>query len=111
MLSAGAAFLAACSAGSTPPSQPVGGGTGPGTAAQPAVRVTTGSQLGKILAAKQVNIGITATGVPGSYRDASGKLVGFTVDIMDQLGKDIGVKVNYEDQEWAGLIPGVIAGK
>jgi ABC-type amino acid transport substrate-binding protein len=115
LTTAGAAFIAACSSGTTPPAQPAGssssGATNPGTAAAPAIRVSTGSQLGKILAAKQINIGITATGVPMSYRDASGKLVGFNIDLLNQLGKDLGVTVNYQDQEWAGLIPGVIAGK
>jgi len=83
----------------------------PGTAQQPAIRVGADSRLGKILAAKKIVVGISVQNKPGAYRDESGKPIGFYVETVERLAEDLGVTLEIADQEWAGLIPGVISGK
>ena len=49
--------------------------------------------------------------VPWSFKDKTGKLRGFEVDVASKLAKDMGVKIEFAPTEWSGIIPSLLTGK
>lgn len=76
----------------------------PGLAAAQAVT------LAQIKAAGELKIGCEAAYVPFTYRDA-GKIVGYDVELADIFCKTLGVKPNFIDTAWSGVIPSLYAKK
>ncbi len=58
-----------------------------------------------------LHIGCEAAYVPFTYRDSSGKIVGFDVDIVGRYLAPIGVKPDFIDTQWSGVIPALYAGR
>ena len=52
-------------------------------------------------------VGTEGTYPPFTFHDASGKLVGFDVEIAQEVGKKLGVKTEFVEGKWDGLIAGV----
>ena len=63
--------------------------------------------LAKIKAAGTFKVGTEGTYPPFTYHDASGALVGFDVDFARELGARLGVKVEFVEGKWDGLIAGL----
>jgi L-cystine transport system substrate-binding protein len=63
--------------------------------------------LAKIKAAGVMRIGTEGTYSPFAYHDATGKIVGFDVEIGQEVAKRIGVKAEFIDAQWDGLIAGL----
>ena len=55
--------------------------------------------------AGEIRIGCEAAYVPFTYRDSSGKIVGFDVDFATKMFEPIGVKPTFIDTQWSGIIP------
>jgi L-cystine transport system substrate-binding protein len=68
-----------------------------------------GANLDAIKAAGVIKIGTEGTYAPFTYHDASGKLVGFDVEIGEQVAKHLGVKPEFVEGKWDGLIAGLDA--
>ncbi|ANN76842.1 amino acid ABC transporter substrate-binding protein [Bordetella flabilis] len=68
------------------------------------------SDLAQIKSAGVMRIGTEGTYAPFSYHDASG-LTGFDVDIGREIAKRLGVKPNFVEGKWDGLIAGLDAGR
>lgn len=58
-----------------------------------------------------LRVGCEATYVPFTYRDSSGKIVGFDVEIVQRYMDPIGVKAEFIDTQWSGVIPALLAGR
>jgi cystine transport system substrate-binding protein len=56
-----------------------------------------------------LKIGTEGTYAPFTYHDASGALVGFDVEIGREIAKRIGVKAEFLEGKWDGLIAGLDA--
>jgi polar amino acid transport system substrate-binding protein len=67
--------------------------------------------LQKIKNAGVLNIGCEAAYVPFTYRDNSGSIVGFDVEMIGKYLEPIGVKPNFIDTQWSGVIPALYAGR
>jgi polar amino acid transport system substrate-binding protein len=67
--------------------------------------------LQKIKNAGVLNIGCEAAYVPFTYRDNSGSIVGFDVEVIGKYLEPIGVKPNFIDTQWSGVIPALYAGR
>lgn len=67
------------------------------------------SDLANIKSAGVFKIGTEGTYPPFTYHDASGKLVGFDVEIGREIAKRIGVKAEFVEGKWDGLIAGLDA--
>jgi cystine transport system substrate-binding protein len=67
------------------------------------------SNLEQIKAAGVLKIGTEGTYAPFTYHDASGKLVGFDVEIGEAVAKNLGVKAEFLEGKWDGLIAGIDA--
>lgn len=58
-----------------------------------------------------LHIGCEAAYVPFTYRNSSGKIVGFDVEIVQRYLDPIGVKADFIDTQWSGVIPALYAGR
>ena len=58
-----------------------------------------------------LRVGCEAAYVPFTYRDSSGKIVGFDVDIVGRYFAPIGATPEFIDTQWSGVIPALYAGR
>lgn len=56
-----------------------------------------------------VRIGVEASYRPFAFREGS-EIVGYDIDLADAIFKPLGVKVEFIDTAWAGVIPALYAG-
>ena len=63
--------------------------------------------LASIKSAGVIKIGTEGTYAPFTYHDESGKLTGFDVEIGQAIAKRIGVKPEFVEGKWDGLIAGL----
>lgn len=61
--------------------------------------------------AETLTVGLDCTYPPFNYRDSSGQMKGFDVDIANEIAKRLGMEARYLCQSWDGLIPGLLAHK
>ena len=66
-----------------------------------------GENLDAIKADGILKIGTEGTYAPFTYHDANGKLVGFDVEIGEEIAKRLGVKPEFVEGKWDGLIAGL----
>lgn len=66
-----------------------------------------GENLDAIKAAGVIKIGTEGTYAPFTYHDPSGKLVGFDVEIGEAIAAKLGVKPEFVEGKWDGLIAGL----
>lgn len=67
------------------------------------------STLEQIKSAGVIKVATEGTYAPFTYHDASGKLTGFDVEIANEIAKHIGVKAEFTEGKWDGLIAGLDA--
>ena len=70
-----------------------------------------GENLDAIKAAGVLKIGTEGTYAPFTFHDASGKLVGFDVEIGEAVAAKLGVKPEFLEGKWDGLIAGLDANR
>ena len=68
-----------------------------------------GANLDAIKASGVIKIGTEGTYAPFTYHDADNKLVGFDVEIGEAIAKHLGVKAEFVEGKWDGLIAGLDA--
>ena len=68
-----------------------------------------GENLAAIKSAGALKIGTEGTYSPFTYHDTSGKLVGFDVEIGEAVAAKLGVKAEFVEGKWDGLIAGLDA--
>ena len=68
-----------------------------------------GENLARIKADGVFKIGTEGTYAPFTYHDTSNKLVGFDVEIGEAIAKHLGVKAEFVEGKWDGLIAGLDA--
>ncbi|WP_312805213.1 amino acid ABC transporter substrate-binding protein [Agrobacterium cavarae] len=66
-----------------------------------------GENLDQIKSAGVIKIGTEGTYAPFTFHDASGKLVGFDVEIGQAVAEKLGVKPEFIEGKWDGLIAGL----
>ena len=69
-----------------------------------------GLTLAQLKASGELRIGCEAAYVPFTYRQ-DGKIVGYDVELAEVICKSLGVKPNFIDTAWAGVIPSLYAKK
>src|SRR3954465_1621593 len=67
--------------------------------------------LATLKKAGEVKVGCEAAYVPFTYRDSTGKIVGFDVDFATRIWELVGVKPIFTDTQWSGVIPALYAGR
>ena len=70
------------------------------------------SRLQKILSSGELRVGTTGDWDPMTMKDpATNKYIGFDIDVMNELGKDMGVKVKFVPAEWKTIVSGITANR
>lgn len=67
------------------------------------------SNLDVVKANGKLRIGTEGTYAPFTYHDGNGKLTGFDVEIAEEIAKRIGVKAEFTETQWDGLVAGMDA--
>ena len=70
-----------------------------------------GENLAAVQAAGALKIGTEGTYAPFTFHDTDGKLVGFDVEIGEAIAKKLGVKAEFLEGKWDGLIAGLDANR
>lgn len=65
----------------------------------------------KIAKAGKIIVGIDPTYAPNEYKDASGKPIGWEVELMDAVAAKLGVKTEYAVAKFDSIIPSIAGGK
>ena len=74
--------------------------------------VNAESKLNQILSSGELKVGTTGDWDPMSMKDpATNKYVGFDIDVMEELAKDMGVKVTFIPTEWKTIVSGITSGR
>lgn len=77
-----------------------------------AAQAESASRLKTILTKGELRVGTTGDWNPMTVKDpATNTYKGFDIDIMKELGKDLGVKVRFVATDWKTLVNGVISDK
>ena len=61
--------------------------------------------------AAELNVGANIGNVPWEFQDASGKIVGFEVDLMTEVAKRLGMEVKFTNIPFQGLFAAVQSGQ
>jgi cyclohexadienyl dehydratase len=70
------------------------------------------SNLDKILSAGVLKVGTTGDWDPMTMKDpATNKYKGFDIDVMNELARDMGVKVEFVPAEWKTIVSGITSGR
>jgi polar amino acid transport system substrate-binding protein len=87
----------------------LGGAASLGALGVPGLALAEGT-LDKIRKSGTVTVGTEAAFPPFEFIE-NGKVVGYGSDILAEIVKAMGVKLNQLDLPWQGILPGVLAGK
>jgi polar amino acid transport system substrate-binding protein len=87
------------------------GATGAAVLLRPSFSRAEPLTIQKIKGSGVLNVGCEAAYVPFTYRDNSGNIVGFDVEVIGKYLEPIGVKPNFMDVQWSGVIPALYAGR
>jgi polar amino acid transport system substrate-binding protein len=55
-------------------------------------------------------VGVNIPYTPNEFKDESGKIVGFDVDLMNAIGETLGLTVDYRESDFAKIIPSIQGG-
>lgn len=70
-----------------------------------------GDQLAAIKAAGVMKVGVEGTYQPYNYHDENGDLVGLDVDIAKEIGKRMGVEIEFTETDWDSLLASMDTGR
>lgn len=94
--------LAACGGeGGSANSEPAGSASGG----------TEGDLLAQIQEKGEINVAMEGTWAPWTFHDEDDNLVGYDVEVSQKIGEKLGVKVNFIEGEWDGLLAGLDSGR
>jgi len=76
------------------------------------VQVNAQSALQDVLSSGVLKVGTTGDWNPMTMKDvATNTYTGYDIDVMNELAKDLGVKVEFVPADWKTLVSGVTSGK
>jgi len=109
-----ALLLTACSSNtetSTPPAAG-GGSSGGGSSSAAVAKVDSIAALvpDKIKSSGKLIVGVNVPYTPNEFKDSSGKIVGFDVDLMDAVATVLGLTPQYTEAAFDKIIPAIQAG-
>lgn len=105
LLAAGAMVLSSCSS-----NKETSGPSGSVSATVTQDTSLTSLVPAKIKTAGKLIVGVNVPYSPNEYKDASGKIVGFDVDLMDATAKVLGLTTQYTEADFDKIIPSISAG-
>lgn len=112
-----AALLAAavlCVSTLTACSQSSGQTSAPGnvpTSVSSSQRSATADLLARIQERGEIIVAMEGTWAPWTYHDENDQLVGYDVEVAQNIAEKLGVSVNFAEGEWDGLLAGLDSGR
>lgn len=82
-----------------------------GQSSQEDTSTGSGDLLAQIQEKGEIIIAMEGTWAPWTYHDESGTLVGFDVEVGQQIAQALGVEATFVEGEWDGLLAGLDAGR
>lgn len=70
-----------------------------------------GSLIERINGKGTVTVGTEGTYAPFSYHDADGKLTGYDVEVARAVADKLGVKIEFKETQWDGMMAGLKGGR
>lgn len=70
-----------------------------------------GDLLSQIQEEGEITVAMEGTWAPWTYHDENDNLVGYDVEVAQKIAEKLGVKVNFVEGEWDGLLAGLDAGR
>jgi polar amino acid transport system substrate-binding protein len=67
--------------------------------------------LARVKAASVMKVGTETAFAPFDFIDESGAHAGLNVDLFEEIGKELGVKIEWVELPWDGVFPGLEAGQ
>jgi cystine transport system substrate-binding protein len=114
----GALALAGCGAGEEPAAVENGSAdsvavesTETDTAADNSTADEAQDQLARIMEAGEITVAMEGTWAPWTYHDENDELVGFDVEVAQNIAEKLGVTATFVEGEWDGLLAGLDAGR
>ena len=71
----------------------------------------SGDLLKQIQKKGEITVAMEGTWAPWTYHDENDDLVGYDVEVAQKIAEKLGVKVNFVEGEWDGLLAGLDAGR
>lgn len=85
------------------------------SSASASAETTSGSASGDLLKQIQekgeITVAMEGTWAPWTYHDENDELVGYDVEVAQQIAEKLGVKATFVEGEWDGLLAGLDAGR
>ena len=66
---------------------------------------------GSAMAAQKISVASDCTWPPMEFLDENKQPIGFSVDLLREMGKELGVEFDIQNVPWDGIFSGVAAGK
>ena len=82
-----------------------------GQSSQEDASTESGDLLAKIQERGEIIIAMEGTWAPWTYHDENDELVGFDVEVGQQIAEALGVEAAFVEGEWDGLLAGLDAGR
>lgn len=112
LVAAGTLALSACSSSKSSPS--TGGASATSASASSAAPTTDAAAVALLPAAVKsagkIVVGTDATYAPNEYKDSSGKIVGFDIDLFNAVAAKLGLTTQYVGATFDNIIPSVVGG-
>jgi polar amino acid transport system substrate-binding protein len=111
--SVSALLLTSCASNtetSTPPAATGASGGGSSSAAVAKVDSIAAMVPDKIKSSGKLIVGVNVPYAPNEFKDSSGKIVGFDVDLMDAVATVLGLTPEYTEAAFDKIIPAIQAG-
>ena len=70
-----------------------------------------GDLLSQILDKGEIVVAMEGTWAPWTYHDEDDNLVGYDVEVAQQIAEKLGVKATFVEGEWDGLLAGIDSGR
>lgn len=110
---AGALTLSGCAKGTE-----TGSGSGSGSGAAPSstevkvekVQAIADTVPANIRESGKLVVGVNIPYTPNEFKDPSGKIVGFDVDLMNAVAQTLGLTADYRESDFAKIIPSIDGG-
>lgn len=81
------------------------------TPVQNSEEISAPDRLARIREAGEITVAMEGTWSPWTYHDESGTLTGFDVDVATAIAEKLGVKANFVEGGWDGLLAGLENGR
>ncbi|HRL03035.1 MAG TPA: amino acid ABC transporter substrate-binding protein [Vitreoscilla sp.] len=101
-------ILSACGGQSGSTAAPADNAASGATPVTQTTETPAGGSLADRIASKgTIVVGTEGTYAPFTFRNEKGELTGYDVDVMNEVGKRLGVKVEYKETQWDAIFAGL----